>query len=182
MKSSRVAKRYARALLGLSDDHAQLETWGAELERLARIVDAPEIALRLASPELLARGARCEAMAKIAERLDLSFPLRSFAVVVARHGRIAQPGRDLANPTRTCSTSCSAARARDADLRHRAQRRGHWQRWFRASRRSVHKKMIRDRESRPIAARRRRRPSLREKSTTAASRRGWAKPQRRLAG
>ena len=28
-------------------------------------------------------------MAKIAERLDLSFPLRSFAVVVARHGRIA---------------------------------------------------------------------------------------------
>ena len=37
MKSSRVAKRYARALLGLSDDRNQLETWGAELERLARI-------------------------------------------------------------------------------------------------------------------------------------------------
>ncbi|MGZ6254020.1 MAG: F0F1 ATP synthase subunit delta, partial [Candidatus Binataceae bacterium] len=88
MKSSRVAKRYARALLGLSDDHAQLETWGAELERLARIADAPEIALRLASPEV-SHEARIEAMAKIAERLELSFPLRSLAVVVARHGRIA---------------------------------------------------------------------------------------------
>ncbi|MGZ6228160.1 MAG: ATP synthase F1 subunit delta [Candidatus Binataceae bacterium] len=88
MKSSRVAKRYARALLGLSDDHAQLGTWGAELERLARIADAPEIALRLASPEV-SHEARIEAMAKIAERLELSFPLRSLAVVVARHGRIA---------------------------------------------------------------------------------------------
>lgn len=88
MKSSRVAKRYARALLGLSDDHAQLETWGTELERLARIADAPELALRLASPEV-SHEARIEAMAKIAEHLELSFPLRSLAVVVARHGRIA---------------------------------------------------------------------------------------------
>ncbi len=31
-------------------------------------------------------------MAKIAERLELSFPLRSFAVVVARHGRIGELG------------------------------------------------------------------------------------------
>jgi F-type H+-transporting ATPase subunit delta len=88
VKSSRVAKRYARALLGLSDDHAQLETWGTELERLARIADAPELALRLASPEV-SHEARIEAMAKIAEHLELSFPLRSLAVVVARHGRIA---------------------------------------------------------------------------------------------
>lgn len=88
MKGSRVAKRYARALLGLSEDRGQLETWGAELERLARIADAPEIAFRLASPEV-SHEARIEAMAKIAERLDLSYPLRSLAVVVARHGRIA---------------------------------------------------------------------------------------------
>jgi F-type H+-transporting ATPase subunit delta len=88
VKGSRVAKRYARALLGLSEDRNQLETWGAELERLARIGDAPEIALRLASPEV-SHLARVEAMAKIAERLELSYPLRSLAVVVARHGRIA---------------------------------------------------------------------------------------------
>jgi F-type H+-transporting ATPase subunit delta len=89
VKGSRVAKRYARALLGLSEDRNQLETWGAELERLARIGDAPEIALRLASPEV-SHEARVEALAKIAERLDLSYPLRSLAVVVARHGRIAR--------------------------------------------------------------------------------------------
>lgn len=88
MKGSRVAKRYARALLGLSEDRNQLETWGAELERLARIADTPEIALGLASPEL-SHEALVEAMAKIVERLDLSYPLRSLAVVVARHRRIA---------------------------------------------------------------------------------------------
>ena len=50
----------------------------------------PELIERLSSPEL-SEQLRQEAMAKIAERMDLSFPLRSFAVVVARRGRI----RDL---------------------------------------------------------------------------------------
>jgi F-type H+-transporting ATPase subunit delta len=88
LKSSKVAKRYARALMGLSTDHAQLEAWGAELVRLARIVDSPEIAAQLESP-MVTHANRMEALGKIAERLDLSFPLRSFAVVVASHGRVA---------------------------------------------------------------------------------------------
>jgi len=88
LKSSKVAKRYARALMGLSSDHAQLEAWGAELERLARIVDSPEVAAQLESPTVNHTD-RMAALGKIAERLDLSFPLRSFAVVVANHGRVA---------------------------------------------------------------------------------------------
>lgn len=87
MRNSRAAKRYARALLGLSEDRAQRETWGAELERLARTAEAPEVALPLGAPEV-SHDARIEAMKKIAERLDLSYPLQSLAVVVARHGRI----------------------------------------------------------------------------------------------
>jgi F-type H+-transporting ATPase subunit delta len=89
MKSSKVAKRYARALMGLSSDHAQLEAWGAELERLARIVDSPEVAVQLESPTVTHTD-RMAALGKIAERLDLSFPVRSFAVVVARHGRVRE--------------------------------------------------------------------------------------------
>ena len=89
MKGSRVAKRYARALIELAADHKQLEAWGAELERLASTASAPELAERLASPQL-AEEMRIEAMAKIAERLGLNFPLRSFAVVIARHKRIAE--------------------------------------------------------------------------------------------
>lgn len=89
MKPSRVAKRYARALMGLSADHAQLEKWGAELERLAKIVDTPETAAILDMPTVPPR-ARIEAVGKIAERLDLSYPVRSFAIVVARHGRIRE--------------------------------------------------------------------------------------------
>lgn len=89
MKGSRVAKRYARALLGLSEDRNQLEAWGAELERLARVADAPEIATLLAAPEVT-HEARIASMKKIGERLGLSYPLQSLAVVVARHGRVAE--------------------------------------------------------------------------------------------
>jgi len=88
MKGSRVAKRYARALLELADRGLE-EKWGVELERLAAMADSPELVERLSSPEL-SEQLRQEAMAKIAERMDLSFPLRSFAVVVARHGRIRE--------------------------------------------------------------------------------------------
>lgn len=90
MKGSRVAKRYARALLDLADKGNE-EKWGAELERLAAMVESPELLERLASPEL-SEQSRLDAMAKIAERLNLSFPLRSFAVVLARHGRIREIG------------------------------------------------------------------------------------------
>ena len=88
MKGSKVARRYARALLEVAE-HGATEAWGVELERLARFVQSPELMSRLASPEL-SQESREEAMQKIAERLELSFPLRSFAVVVARHGRIAE--------------------------------------------------------------------------------------------
>jgi F-type H+-transporting ATPase subunit delta len=72
-------------------ERAQVEAWGAELDRLAVTVESPDLALRLGSPELSNEN-RQAAMAKIAELLELSFPLRSFAAVVARHGRIAEFG------------------------------------------------------------------------------------------
>jgi F-type H+-transporting ATPase subunit delta len=87
MKSSKVAKRYARALLGLSSEPVQLETWGAEIEGLARMVTAPELRGAFASP-MVSPIAKLEALAKIGEKLELSYPVRSFAAVVARHGRI----------------------------------------------------------------------------------------------
>jgi F-type H+-transporting ATPase subunit delta len=90
MKGSRVAKRYARALLEVAE-HGEGEAWGAELERLAKMVESPELMPKLASPEI-SNEQREQAMQKIAERLNLSFPLRSFAVVLARHGRIHEIG------------------------------------------------------------------------------------------
>lgn len=89
MRSSRVAKRYARALLGLSNDRGQLEVWGVELERLARVIEMPEIDAAFASPEV-SITAKIQALATITEKLELSFPVRSFTVVVARHGRISE--------------------------------------------------------------------------------------------
>jgi F-type H+-transporting ATPase subunit delta len=98
--SSKVARRYAQALLELAADQDQLEKWGAELERLAQLISSPELLPRLTSPELPDQP-RLEAVTLIAARMELSFPVRSFAVVVARHGRladmaaIAQAYRDL---------------------------------------------------------------------------------------
>ena len=89
MTSSKVARRYAQALLELAADQGQLEAWGAELERLAQVVTSPGLMERLTSPELPDEQ-RLQAMTLVASCLDLSFPLRSFAVVVARHGRLAQ--------------------------------------------------------------------------------------------
>ncbi|HYA34964.1 MAG TPA: ATP synthase F1 subunit delta [Candidatus Binataceae bacterium] len=90
MRSSRVAKRYARALLEIAE-RPQVEAWGAELHKLAAMVEEPELMTRLTAPELSLEN-RQLAMGKIAERLGLSFPLRSLAVVVARHGRIQEIG------------------------------------------------------------------------------------------
>jgi len=87
MRNSRAAKRYARALLGLSNDRTQLQAWGAELERLARIIETPEIDAAFASPEVSVT-AKIQALASIIERLKLSFPVQSFTAVVVRHGRI----------------------------------------------------------------------------------------------
>ena len=52
MISSKVAKRYAQALLELAAEQGQLEAWGAELERLAQVISSPELIARLSSPEL----------------------------------------------------------------------------------------------------------------------------------
>ena len=41
MTSSKVARRYAQALLELAAEQGQLEAWGAELERLAQMVSSP---------------------------------------------------------------------------------------------------------------------------------------------
>ncbi len=90
MKGSRVARRYARALLDLAEKGNE-EKWGAELERLAAMVESPELIVRLTSPEI-SEQARQTAMTKIAERLGLSVQLQSFAAVVARHGRIRDLG------------------------------------------------------------------------------------------
>jgi len=86
---SGVARRYARALADLAADPAQLEGWGAELERLAALMGEHEARLVLESPEL-SHQARIEAVGRVVERLELSFPLRSFAVVLARHRRLAE--------------------------------------------------------------------------------------------
>jgi F-type H+-transporting ATPase subunit delta len=89
VRSSKVAKRYARALLGLSNNRNQLELWGSELERLGRMIESPEIDAAFVSPEVSVT-AKIQALALVTEKLELSFPVQSFSSVVARHSRIPE--------------------------------------------------------------------------------------------
>jgi F-type H+-transporting ATPase subunit delta len=87
--NGKIARRYARALLAVGgEDNAQLERLGAALNTLATAVGTPEIQLRFMAPDFPPQ-ARVQAIDRVAERLGLGFPLRSFAVVVTRHGRLA---------------------------------------------------------------------------------------------
>jgi F-type H+-transporting ATPase subunit delta len=82
------AKRYARALLEIAVESGQLERWGAELVSLARATTELAKETKLTAPDLPQRS-RIKAMSLVAESLGLSFPVRSFAVVVARRNRVA---------------------------------------------------------------------------------------------
>jgi len=87
--NGKIARRYARALLAVGgEDNAALENLGAALKTLAAAVGTPEIQLRFTAPDFPPE-ARVHAIDRVAERLGLGFPLRSFAVVVTRHGRLA---------------------------------------------------------------------------------------------
>ncbi len=82
------AKRYARALLEVAVESGRMESWGAELDLLARITTEVAAGSTLTTPDL-PQHSRIKAMGLMAERLGLSFPVRSFALVVARRNRIA---------------------------------------------------------------------------------------------
>ena len=72
---------------------------------------------------------------------SLSFPLRSFAVVVARHGRIADLAA-IAESYQDQLDDAAGPRARDADLCLRAQRRRTSRAVVRGLEAIAHKKII----------------------------------------
>jgi F-type H+-transporting ATPase subunit delta len=85
---AQAAVRYARALLEVAVESGQLENWGTELAALARTTAEVAAGSMFAAPNLPQRS-RINGMSLIAERLALSYPVRSFALVVARRNRIA---------------------------------------------------------------------------------------------
>ena len=80
-------KTLRAGVAGTINDRSQLEVWGAELERLARVIEMREIDASFASP-VVSIVAKIQALASITEKLEVSFPVRSFIAVVAQHGRI----------------------------------------------------------------------------------------------
>ena len=73
-------------------DQGNEEKWGAELERLAAMVESPELIDRARVAGTLRSNRGSRRWRRLPSASNLSFPLRSFAVVIARHGRIRDIG------------------------------------------------------------------------------------------
>ena len=117
-----------------------MQTWGTELERLAQIADAPEIAFRLASPEI-SQEARIEAMAENRRAARSKFP----AALV--RGGVGAPRADRRSDAVSQSYQdlldrAARTRARDADFRDSSPNDVTVQRVVSGSKRWLHKKII----------------------------------------
>jgi len=82
-----VARRYARALFLLAEEQGVLEQTGIELQQLAELAGAPQIAVLMANPLLSAKARRAVAMVLAAE-LALAGTMKSFVCLLADKDRL----------------------------------------------------------------------------------------------
>ena len=89
MSSGSIARRYAKAIIAVAQEHDVLEQAGDELRVLRALAADPEIAQALANPMLTAEARRRLALA-IAERLTLRPIMHNFLAVLADNRRLDQ--------------------------------------------------------------------------------------------
>jgi F-type H+-transporting ATPase subunit delta len=84
-----IARRYAKALFAVAREANSLVATASELERLASVAAAPEVAAALANP-LLSETRRRQLATAISDDLSLSAETRTFVCVLADHKRLDQ--------------------------------------------------------------------------------------------
>ena len=84
-----IARRYARALFLLAEEQGALEQTGIELQQLAELAAAPEMAALVGNPLLSAKARRTVAVS-LAEQLALSGTMKSFVCLLADKHRLDQ--------------------------------------------------------------------------------------------
>jgi len=82
-----IARRYARALFLLAEEQGVLEQTGIELQQLAEVAAAPEMAALMANPLLSAQARRAVANT-LAEQLALTGTMKSFVCLLADKHRL----------------------------------------------------------------------------------------------
>lgn len=87
--SGSIARRYAKAIFAVARESGALEGTAHELERLAAVAAAPEVAAALANP-LLSESRRGDLARAIADDLSLPPATRNFVCVLADHQRLDQ--------------------------------------------------------------------------------------------
>jgi len=86
---SSIARRYAKAIVGVAQEQNTLEQTGDELRLLGALAADPQIAQSLANP-LLSAAARRGLASAIAEQLTLRPIMRNFLCLLADHRRLDQ--------------------------------------------------------------------------------------------
>ena len=86
-----IARRYAKAIIGVAQEQDTLEQTGAELQLLRALAADPQIAAALANP-LFSPPRRRELARTIADNLRLAPTMRNFLSLLADHRRLDQLG------------------------------------------------------------------------------------------
>jgi F-type H+-transporting ATPase subunit delta len=86
-----IARRYAKAMFAVARDSGTLEQAAGDLERLAAVAAAPQVAAALANP-LLSETQRRDLASAISDDLALRPETRTFVCVLADHQRLDQLG------------------------------------------------------------------------------------------
>jgi F-type H+-transporting ATPase subunit delta len=122
MRSTGVARRYAKALFGLGGDAAGAERLLAELEELTALASSSEELQRVLFTPIHPRKERRAVVQELGERLELSREMRMFALLLVDENRTAAlPGiraalRELVDEARgRVLASVRTARALHAD-------------------------------------------------------------------
>jgi len=87
--SASIARRYAKAIVGVAQEQNTLQQTGDELRVLRALAADPQIAQSLANP-LLSGAARRGLASAIAEQLTLRPIMRNFLCLLADHRRLDQ--------------------------------------------------------------------------------------------
>jgi len=88
VRSSAIARRYAKALILIGKENGQAETYRDELDRIISLLDGERMLEQAVSNPLYNTASRRNVLQAVLEKLDLSKVINSFLLLLFDKGRI----------------------------------------------------------------------------------------------
>ncbi|PIP39192.1 MAG: ATP synthase F1 subunit delta [Desulfobacterales bacterium CG23_combo_of_CG06-09_8_20_14_all_51_8] len=88
MRSSAIARRYAKALILIGREDGQAETYRSELETIVGLLNREQMLEQAVSNPLYEAASRRNVLKAVSEKLELSRVMKSFVLLIFDKGRI----------------------------------------------------------------------------------------------